>query len=281
MSLLDDLDLGHPHEGPPGREGRRHVSKIVLALSLVLVAALLAAYWVHRVNQTQSRVAPPQAPTTQATTPPREALGTGGPAEPLPPLAEFDAYVRDAVGRLSSAGAVATWLASDHLAEQFTSVVQGVADGRAPMRQLARLRPSAPFTVVERDGHTVIDPASYRRYDGIAAAVTSLDPIACARAYGTLKPRLEDAYAQLGIAGSSLDAAVEKAIVALLRTQVPSGAIRVVSRGGVYAYADARLESLTPAQKLLIRTGPENARRIQARLREIAVALGIPPERLP
>jgi len=88
VSLLDDLDLGNSHQGASGPDGRRHVSKIVLALSLVLVAALLAAYWVHRVNQTQSRVAPPPSPTTPSTTPPREALGTGGPAAPLPPLVQ-------------------------------------------------------------------------------------------------------------------------------------------------------------------------------------------------
>jgi len=48
-----------------------------------------------------------------------------------------------------------------------------------------------------------------------------------------------------------------------------------------YAYADQRLESLTPAQKQLLRTGPRNVRIIQTSLRQIALALGIPPERLP
>ncbi len=281
MSALDDLDLGYSHPpGTPGPGRNSHVAKIVLALSVVLVAALLAAFWVHRVNQTQSATTPPPGPTASARKAPPEALGAG-PAGPLPPLAEFDGYVRDAVGRLSSAKAVATWLSSDDLAQQFTSVVQGVSEGHAPMRQLARLRPSSPFNVVERNGRMVIDPASYHRYDGIADAVASLDPIACSRVYGTLKPRLEEAYAQLGIDGSSLDAAVEKAIASLLRTPVPSGDIAVQPHGGLYAYADPGLEALTPAQKLLLRTGPDNARRIQARLREIAVALGIPPERLP
>jgi hypothetical protein len=49
----------------------------------------------------------------------------------------------------------------------------------------------------------------------------------------------------------------------------------------VYAFASPALEQLSPAQKLLIRTGPANARRIQARLRAIALALGIPASRLP
>ena len=52
--------------------------------------------------------------------------------------------------------------------------------------------------------------------------------------------------------------------------------------GGIgYAYVDPRLESLSAAQKQLLRMGPENVRTIQAKLREIALALGIPDSRLP
>src|SRR5438477_361972 len=48
-----------------------------------------------------------------------------------------------------------------------------------------------------------------------------------------------------------------------------------------YGYVDDRLEDLTPAQKQLLRMGPRNVRIIKARLRAIALALGIPPSHLP
>ena len=48
-----------------------------------------------------------------------------------------------------------------------------------------------------------------------------------------------------------------------------------------YAFADEHVESLTGAQKLLLRTGPRNVRIIKGRLREIGIALGIAPGRLP
>jgi len=135
--------------------------------------------------------------------------------------------------------------------------------------------------VTTQGGRTVIDPASYARYDGIADAVTSMDAAGSAKIYGMLKPRLEEAYASLGIGDSSMDAAVEGALVKLLSTPVPDDPIEVEASGGVYAYANPGLEQLSSAQKLLIRTGPANARKIQARLREIALALGIPAARLP
>ena len=176
--------------------------------------------------------------------------------------------------------AAEAWLATDHLAEQFTAIVQGVAEGKAPSRMLARFRPSTPFAVTERGGETVIDPRSFARFDGIADTVTSLDAAASARAYQTLAPRLNEAYAQLGITDSTLDRALENAIIRLVKTPVPDGDIAVVPRGGAYVFADADLESLSPAQKLLLRTGPANQKRIQARLREIGLALGIPADRL-
>jgi hypothetical protein len=43
----------------------------------------------------------------------------------------------------------------------------------------------------------------------------------------------------------------------------------------VYGFADPKLESLTAAEKQLLRTGPGNTRVVQAKLREIARALGL------
>jgi hypothetical protein len=44
---------------------------------------------------------------------------------------------------------------------------------------------------------------------------------------------------------------------------------------------ESELETLTGSQKQLLRAGAANVRTIQASLRAMAVALGIPAERLP
>ena len=49
----------------------------------------------------------------------------------------------------------------------------------------------------------------------------------------------------------------------------------------MWAYDDERLESLTPAQKQLLRMGPRNVRIIKGKLHDIALALGVPPNQLP
>ena len=277
MSDLDDLDLDRNATLPMLSAPPPRPSWVGPALLLVVFVLLLGGFWWYRSHRTAAPAqvrGPVAAPATPTPSPESPAVTN------LPPLDELDPFIRSTVGSLTQMSAAGTWLSTDHLAEQFTAIVQGVAEGKAPSRMLARFRPSTPFAVTERGGQTVIDPRSFARFDGIADTVTSLDAAASARAYRTLAPRLNEAYAQLGITDSTLDAALEHAIIRLVKTPVPDGDIEVVPRGGAYAFANADLEALSPAQKLLLRTGPANAKRIQARLREIGLALGIPADRL-
>jgi hypothetical protein len=173
------------------------------------------------------------------------------------------------------------WLPTNGLIRNFTVVVTNIAEGPTPAKQLKVLKPAAPFRITSsRDGTTIADPRSYDRYTKIADAVASVDPAAAARLYATLKPRIEDAQRDLGSA-ESFDRTLERAIIVLLSTPSTDGSERLKPKGIGYGYADDRFESLTPAQKQLLRMGPRNARVIKSRLREIAVALGIPPSHLP
>lgn len=249
-----------------------------IAIAMLIVAAAAAIYVVFGRQPSSAPTsatagAPGTAPKA-ASTPP---LGAIGEQIALPPLDETDPLVRRLVRTLSSNPTIATWLASDGLIRNFVVVVANIADGATPTKHLRRLSPSAPFRSVQRGGSESVDPQSYRRYDVFADALSSIDPADAARLYGTLKPRIEDAAAELGYPGHQFDAVLERAIVALLRTPIVNQPVLLKPKGIGYAYADDRLESLSGAQKQLLRMGPENVQRVQARLREIALALGISP----
>jgi hypothetical protein len=256
---------------------------MVAAAVLVLVLVALGVFgWYSRRARSvsQQTPAPPRAegPASRSPTPP-----LGGPGEDieLPPLGESDALVRLLVGRLSSHPAVAAWLTSDGLIRNATVVVQNVAAGGTPARHLRHVGPQAGFAVRTEDGETLVDPRSHERYNWMADAVASIDAAGAAQLYSTLRPRVEEAYAELGSTDAPFDATLERAIVVLLETPMVEGDVRLVTRGALYAYADARLEALSPAQKQLVRTGPRNTRLMQAKLRDIALALGITEDRLP
>jgi hypothetical protein len=252
-----------------------------IALALLIVAAGAAAYvafWRRPVAPAQTARATPAAAAPTASPP----LGGKGDAITLPPLDASDTLVRTLVQGLTESPAVMAWLPTTGLIRNFTVVVANVAEGPTPATHVKVLRPAAPFRVVTRDGTTQVDPRSYDRYARIADAVASVDAAGAAKLYATLKPRIEDAHHDLG-SSDTFDHTLERALVALLSTPVTDGSERLkpLPKGIGYGYADQRLESLTPAQKQLLRMGPRNVKVIKAKLRAIALALGIPPGHLP
>jgi Protein of unknown function (DUF3014) len=280
VSDLGDFRL----DSAPGPEPRPTAPAwpLWVAAGLVVLLVVLGAYvWFSRRSHSASEQASARAEPSRASRAPTPPLGAAGEPIELPPLGESDALVRELVGRLSAHPSVVAWLAGDGLIRKATVTVQNVAAGQAPLRQAQRLAPKAPFAARGTAGELTVDPQSYERYNWIADGVSSLDAQGVARLYGTLKPRVEEAYAELGSPESRFDATLERAIVLLLETPIVEGDVRLVPRGALYAYADPRLEGLAPGQKQLLRTGPRNTRVILAKLRDVALALGITNDRLP
>jgi hypothetical protein len=250
-----------------------------IVAAIVLVSAAAATYVVVTRRPSVADHPAPAAPAAAAQ--PTRPLGGEAERVDVPPLDQSDPVVRELVKRITSHPTALAWLATDGLIRRFTVVVSNVVDGETPARHLRTLTPSRSFQTVERGGETFTDPRSYDRYNAVAAAAASIDPDGAARVYATLKPRIEEAYADLGVQPASFDRALEVAIVSLLKTPVVEGQVRLRPKGIGWGYADPRLEDLTGAQKQLLRAGPRNVQLVQASLRRIALALGIPADHLP
>jgi hypothetical protein len=257
-----------------------------LLIGIVVLLAAGAAVW-----HFMMRGAPEQATPAVALKPAAAAAPAPVGIQPLcsatadgtaavPPLNESDAFAKKSATVMSAHPRVAAWLATDNVIRNFVVAVDNIASGATPAARMRALRPAGTFRVRQARGALFIDARSFERYAPIADAVASIDAQDAAQLCGTLKPRLVDAYAELGREGS-VDVALERAIVALLRTPTVGPDTRVVPKGASYAFEDDELENLTPAQKQLARMGPRNARLIQDKLRQVALAIGIPADRLP
>jgi hypothetical protein len=193
----------------------------------------------------------------------------------LPPLAESDAFLREILGRLSSHPFLASFLEADDLVRKIVVSVANVAEGASPAKQFLQLRPEERFTAIETTERIVLDPEGYRRYDTAAELFASLDAGAVAGLYLTLEPLLEEAHSELGLSErSGFKDTLSRAISVLLAVPVVEGPIRLRPINVNYAFEDPALEKLSPAQKHLLRMGPENTRRIQKKLTELKAALG-------
>ncbi|UCE42919.1 MAG: DUF3014 domain-containing protein [Candidatus Aminicenantes bacterium] len=195
--------------------------------------------------------------------------------EPLDvPLNESDDLVRKLAGELSSHPKLALWLMSEELIRKFVAAVDNIANGQSPGPQIDFFKPDADFKVLDEVGEYFIDPESYKRYDLIAEVFASLDSKGSTTLYKQLKPAIQEAYKDLGYPDAEFDNTLKTALMELLKVPVVKQDIRLEKKVVTYTMVDTDLESLSSAQKHLLRMGPDNVRVIQGKLREMAVLLG-------
>jgi hypothetical protein len=267
------------------RRRRQRILGTIVALALLAVAGVVTRLWLEPAAEPaapeepaapgEARPAAPPSPAPPAPPPPE--AGPVEPAEELPALEASDAFVRERAVAASPRAELAGWLAGEGLVARFVAAVDAVANGESPRGPLPELAPRGPFRTQERDGRTFVDPRSASRYDAVAEVFATLDPQVCARLHRLLLPLFERAYGELGRREGSFDDVLTRAFRELLRAPVRDGEIELVPKVRSYEYADPTLEALSPAQKHLLRMGPANARRVQAKLRELATALGLEP----
>jgi hypothetical protein len=278
MADVQDYELLKTSDNPPIEARVERPWLWIVVAAMVVATAAAAVVVVSRMQRQAPAAADQRRIEPQA---PARPLGGNAVAIDVPPLDQSDPIVRELVKQLTSHPRIAAWLATDGLIRTLTVGVENVAAGATPAGRFPVLRPSSGFETVVRGRDVHIAPRSYERYNDLADAAASIDAAGAARFYATLKPRFEEAYRDLGYPDTPFDRTLERAIVSLLRTPVPNDAARLEPKGIGYGFADPNLERLTGAQKQLLRTGPRNVRMIQASLRQIALALGIPAERLP
>jgi Protein of unknown function (DUF3014) len=270
-----DIDLVRSGTDDPLSMPPRGRAAAILTVAAVLLLAVVGGYlYVRRASAPASTEQARPAASAPAQLQRTEQMA-------LPPLDQSDALVRELVARLSSHPTVAAWLTTDGLIMNFVVVTTKIAEGQTPSGELKAVGPVGAFLIRKSQTSVHIDPASYRRYDRYAEAVAAIDARGAARLYETLKPRVIEAHRRFGTAEGEADRTLERAIVELLRVPVVEGDIALEPQGIGYAFADPRLEQLSAAQKQLLRMGPDNVRKIQAKLREIAPHLGIVESRLP
>ena len=220
---------------------------------------------------------PPQvaAPAAEPTPEPIPEPSEEPEPEPIP-LDASDELVRGLLPTLTEHPRLATWLATEDLVRRFVVAVDNVADGSNPARHVPFMRPRSRIQTRTDGAGRRLDPAGYRRYDELARILASLDVEGAAEIYRRLEPLMDEAYAELGYPDTPFTTAFRRAVVRVLETPEIPAAPGVVPVASFFAYDDDRLEELPPVQKQILLMGPDNLRAVQASVRELASAIGIP-----
>jgi len=257
--------------------------RTAVVVALVAVLGLAAIYYfVWRPRQQAAEEAGLQVavstPVAEAVTADEEEL-PGLPADLI--LASSDQAVREVAATLSSHPKLVSWLANEDLVRRFTATAYNLAAGKSPRSHLDFLRPRSPYRAIDENGSFRVDPKAARRYDLATEAFVSLDTAGTIRLYREIKPLVDEAFKEIAPHGASFDDTLKQAVFELLRAPKLPPSLPLEEKVLTYRYADDELEALSSAQRHLLRMGPDNVARVQAKLRELASALGIPEEDLP
>lgn len=257
---------------------------IVLVLAGLLIVGVVAA-WLWRSQRSATEepavaVAPEPVPQPAASAPPPAASVV---KFPLPQVAEAPLASQDvpaALVDLLGAKAVTSFLQTDGFARRVVASIDSLGRAHSPLAAWPVFPTGGRFTVEERPGETVISPDNAARYTPFVLLVGTLDVPGAVRLYRRMYPLLQQAYRDLGFGDRYLNDRVIEVIDLLLATPEPETSPRLQLtevKGPVpstrpwvrYQFADPELESLAAGQKILVRMGIVNERRLKGKLEEL------------
>lgn len=214
---------------------------------------------------------PPVEEPEPVVTPKPEAIEE---IQPEPePLDISDAAIKTALLTLTNYDLAASLLVNEDLLRRFVVTTDNMARGDTAPNHLLLTPPNQSFRVYQQAGKEWIDAASYKRYTAYVDVFDEMEVDKLISLYRDYKPAVEDIFAEIGDPDDDFDYVLIDAINHLLDTPEVPMPVEVYTESVMYKYRDERLESLSAPQKHLLRTGPENMRRIKAKLRELKDAL--------
>jgi hypothetical protein len=278
---IEQKELGDqvPEEGDE-TETRKGLFSRALAILLILIVAGAVYYFLiyKKADRDKGRIEAPSAAVQDKELPfPAASDASRPPVE----LDKSDDLVRQLAKEISSHPRIAQWLQSKDLIRRFVAAVDNIANGLSPRAHIDFFEPPGEFVVAKRGSSYIADPNGYSRYHTVADVFVSLDITQCVSLFRALKPLCQEAYRDLGYPDQDFEQTFLRAIVELLETPVVEGDIVLEKAVINSVMLDPELESLSDAQKHLLRMGPENVGAIQAKMREIAINLGFAESSLP
>ena len=261
---------------------------------LVLVAAGVWWWWQNRAQPVAVSAAPPTAapvaaPASTPASGPQNLIDALAPPDAaLPALAAADNYVAQAITELLGQRQVASFLQIDGLVRRVVATVDNLARAHAPVGIWPVQPAPGRFTVQGEAQGQQIAPDNAARYSAVVQWVESVDLQRAVALYARLYPLFQQAYEELGYPGRYFNDRVVAVIDHLLAAPEPAAPVRVQltevkgewssARPWVrYEFADPQLQALSSGQKIMVRVGLVNERRLKARLKALRalVATGV------
>jgi hypothetical protein len=219
----------------------------------------------------QAPTAPPSAAVPAIRYPIDASLAASAPGAPP----DISAALVDLFGRK----AVRSMFQLDDFPRRFVATVDNLARAHAPSAVWPLNRAPGQFTVAMQGGASVIASDNGLRYTPYVLLAETVDMRRAAATYVRLYPLFQQAYQELGYPKAYFNDRLVEVIDHLLATPEPenapavhlpqiAGPVKPERPWVLYEFDDPALQSLSAGQKLLLRMGTVNERRMKAKLSE-------------
>jgi hypothetical protein len=257
----------------------------IIAAAVLAAAALVAGlWWVSRPRAPEAASEAPREAVVRAPAPAPSAAAEPAIRYPIE-AAQVDRGaatpdVRGALDALFGARTVTSMLLVGDFARRFVATVDNLGRSSASPRLWPVVPAAGRFGVADGEGGAAIDAANAARYEPFVRLLDELDVRRAAAAYVQLYPSLQRAYEELGYPKRYFNDRFVDVIDVLLATPEPTsppkvhlpavnGPVQPQRPWVLYEFDDPQLEALTAGQKILLRMGVRNERRVKTKLVEL------------
>jgi len=188
----------------------------------------------------------------------------------MPTLANSDAPLRQDLSGLFDAGQMKMFVFKN-LIRHFVVTVDNLPRQKLPQQDRFVSAVPGGFKAEEAGGKDkyILSNANYARYEPFVKLAESVDLKKLVTLYTEYYSLFQQAYQELGYPDSYFNDRLVEVIKHLLAAPEPQGPVKLVQPKVFYQFADPDLEKLSAGQKLLIRMGPDNERRVKIVLRRL------------
>lgn len=264
------------------------MNRTVLALIAVIVLVVAVVLFLKRgpgdrapdtmpapvATEPQPAPAPATAPDVEP--PPPAPSMPAEPAEEVPPLPAVDASdpeIGAALAEQLGGRFLREFMVPESILRKSVVTLDNLPADRVSMKVRAIRRLDGKFLVGGTEDAPYIDPENYRRYSRFVRLIDGVDPDAAIDLYARWYPLLQQLYEELGYPDRQFNDRVIEVIDELLAAPEIGGPIPLVRPHVLYEFADPELEALSGGQKVLVRMGPDNARTLKDKLRDLRTRL--------
>lgn len=261
-----------------------------LLIVVAVAAAGLALWYVEQRPKSEALPVGQASPPAPAAAPaqPASAAGEEYPVQaPAAPYLESDQDITAALVELLGRTSVSTFIAPADFARRLVATVDNLGRAHAPPSVWPVVPTPDRFVTEDAGGSTVISRDNSARYTPFVLLVETVDVGRAVELYRRMYPLLQAAYRELGYPRGEFNKRLIEVIDLLMVTPHPERPLKVQLlevKGPVasarpwvrYEFVDPQLESLASGQKILLRVGSVNQKRLLAKLAEFRAALTKP-----